>query len=299
MKPALKLDNALPSLVQRVDLAKIHIDHRYQRPLDVERVTRICKEFRTELCGPLLLNLRGNGEMYVIDGQHRLMALLELGYKVADAQLVEVSETEEARLFVEAQTRRKIPSAFELHRARVQEGSEVAVAIEKVLKDLGLAVSRSHTPRGIAAVGTLYRVWRLGLPTKRPEEHLSITLKILRDAWDGEGAGFSGPLMLGVSLIVFANRTGIDVSNLAERLAPHDPKALMRQIAESARGFGLSAKLAALELARILNEGRSRANHIDPAQIIAASMSSRSIVRGFDHAASSISVPRSQARRTQ
>lgn len=63
--------------LKKVDPKAVNTDHRYQRPLDVERVTELAKDPK-ELKGHVgLLAIRPDGSMWVVEGQHHTAAAVQ------------------------------------------------------------------------------------------------------------------------------------------------------------------------------------------------------------------------------
>ena len=60
----------------------------YQRTLNPQKVKRIVREFDPSKLGVLMISERPDGRYAVIDGQHRMTALREMGYKYARCQVV-------------------------------------------------------------------------------------------------------------------------------------------------------------------------------------------------------------------
>ena len=76
-------ETGLPYAYVHMALAPLTVymqeDGGYQRPLNTEKIKKNKKEFNIDRVAAILVNYR-DGEFYVIDGQHTLELLLEMGY---------------------------------------------------------------------------------------------------------------------------------------------------------------------------------------------------------------------------
>ena len=113
--------------IERIPLSEICIEP-YQRVLNNARVKRIADNFDPARVGVLLLSKRGPHSYAIVDGQHRLCAMRQIG--VPDAVCIVVvglSYEEEANYF-RIQTRdTNALSAYSLYKAGVQDAGRVHV----------------------------------------------------------------------------------------------------------------------------------------------------------------------------
>lgn len=137
--------------VPKVDLA---VNHDYQRDVIPGKVTEITAAFSWLAFGALIVAER-QGRLYVVDGQHRLAAVM----RRSDIDVVPciIFPTEdissEARAFLASNTLRKQVSAAAKHRAGVVAGDEQAAFVQGVVQSLGLEiVSSAKSPGKIACV---------------------------------------------------------------------------------------------------------------------------------------------------
>src|SRR5688500_4417291 len=66
-------------LMEVVDLRKIKIDKDYQRDLNISRVYEISAAWDMGAAGTVIVSRRKGGELYLIDGQHRVAAAQQAG----------------------------------------------------------------------------------------------------------------------------------------------------------------------------------------------------------------------------
>ena len=82
-----------------VPVEDLHIDESYQRPVQ-KHVNTIAQEWDDMKCNPLKVNYREDGNLYVWDGQHRLVALKLMGIDyVLCVITVGLTQKQEAALF--------------------------------------------------------------------------------------------------------------------------------------------------------------------------------------------------------
>jgi hypothetical protein len=125
-----------------------------------------------------------SGSFYIIDGQHRVEAMREIGW--ADQQIQcqvydGLTESEEAEKFLKLNDVLAV-SAFARFRVGVQAGREVECDVDRIVRAAGCVVTQDQTEGAISAVGTLIRIYDRGGPRV-----LARTLRIARDAYGTAG----------------------------------------------------------------------------------------------------------------
>jgi hypothetical protein len=125
---------------------KLMIHPKYQRTAVVSKVRLISASWSWVAFGALIIGVR-NGEYWVIDGQHRVLAARNR----SDVQLLPcvIFETEsieqEARGFLDANTGRKPITGIDRFRASISAGEETAMNVDRVFRSLGISVSDRPT----------------------------------------------------------------------------------------------------------------------------------------------------------
>ena len=208
MMPALQY---LPPDMLRVDVS-------YQRTLDTDAsrglIRTIAQHWNWDLCQPLVVARRGDGSLYVIDGQHRLEAARLRG-DIAQLPAVVVSYTsaaDEAASFVHLNQQRRPLTKIDLFKAAVASGDAEAVGILAAVHDAGLTIAphtnvASWKPGMICNIGGIEACWRLrGSSTTR------IALTAMAKALDGQVLQYAGTLFPGIAAVV--NQTAVDRSGV-------------------------------------------------------------------------------------
>jgi ParB-like nuclease domain len=136
----------VPPGVQWVETSVLMIDADYQRCIATTRsqtlIARIAAGFDWRLCWPLMVSDR-DGQKYVVDGQHRLMAARMRGDIAHMPCLVTNFENlaEEAALFVTANRKRIAASRIDTFRAAVLAGDKNAIVVDRLVREAGLRVA--------------------------------------------------------------------------------------------------------------------------------------------------------------
>jgi hypothetical protein len=122
----------------------LNIDHTYQREnVIISKVQQIQASWSWIGCGTILVALRHDGSYWVMDGQHRVLAarnrsdIDELPCLVFAVE----SKTDEAAGFLVANTQRKPVTAIAKYKAMVLTNDPTAMAVDEVLRRLGLEVA--------------------------------------------------------------------------------------------------------------------------------------------------------------
>ena len=195
----------------------IRIDDLYPSPL-AQREFRpswakeLAAKFNLEGMGFPVVNHRED-HFYIIDGQHRIAALRELGFEkdTIQCEMYEgLSIEEECEMFLERNTRKAVP-AGDRFKVAVNAGREDEAAIDRAVRLQGLHTSSQRGNGGISAVSTLGKVYR-----RQGAAGLGKMLRVVRDAFGD--AGYDQWVMDGVSLCLHRYDGQINEEELARKL---------------------------------------------------------------------------------
>lgn len=192
------MTNATTKRVERtarlrwVPIEKMRVNPVAQRDENPSRVDHLALHMDLEQLGTPTVNER-DGWFYIIDGQHRINALKQLGFGDLSVQCWTysgLSEEDEAERFLKLNdTLTVLP--FPKFRASITAGRERETDIDRIVRSAGMVVSGDNVPGAIKAVGTLGRIYdRAGART------LARTLCIIRDAYGD--AGLEAPVIDGI-----------------------------------------------------------------------------------------------------
>jgi hypothetical protein len=134
----------------------IGVEETYQRPLDMNRVENIVRNFSWRSFGALVIVPQDDGSYHVTDGQHRLEAA-KLHPKVTHIPAIIVKADdirEEAGIFVDINKNRKNVNALELFFAQLTAGDPEAETILEACQRAGVRVPK-YASKGIRARDTI------------------------------------------------------------------------------------------------------------------------------------------------
>jgi hypothetical protein len=183
-----------------VPIPDMRISPLAQRDLNQARVDRLAADFDLEQLGTPTVNYR-DGCWFIIDGQHRVNALMQIGYGDQQIQCWAyrgLSDVEEAEKFLKLNDV-LIVNAFAKFKVAVQAGRDEECKIEWIVHSCGLRISKEKTDGSISAVSTLLKVYR-----RDGTASLTRALCIIRDAYGDRG--LESTVIEGIGLL--CNRYG-------------------------------------------------------------------------------------------
>lgn len=137
-------------------------DERVQRSIVDKRVRDIAKDLRFEGIGVVTVSRRKDGKCYILDGQHRVLALIEAGhgdFKVTCRVMEGLTLAQEAALFRLLNNTRR-PGAMDDYLKGIVEGDPECLAINAILKRNDLKVSMGAMNGTISCVDAIRKVYR-------------------------------------------------------------------------------------------------------------------------------------------
>lgn len=228
--------------------SELSVDPAYQRSIegrDSQRlIARIAKRWDWAKCLPLLVSDRGSGQLFVIDGQHRLQAARLRG-DIAQLPCVVVSvggAEGEAALFDAVNSQRRALTPLELFRAALASGDPESLAIMAAIEAAGLTLAPHDNhqvwkPGMINNVGGIRAAWR-----QHGERAAAQALQLLANAFAGQVLRFGGTLYQGLPALVAAGRASGLAAVLSSK-SQEDWRALIMRA--RAKDPGLNWKSAA------------------------------------------------------
>lgn len=177
-------------------------------------VAHLVANLDLEQLGLITVNVRHpSGDVFIIDGGHRIEALTKIGWGDQQVQCQAydgLTEAEEAEVFLKLNSTLTV-NAFDKHRVAVTAGRDDARAIEQIVKAQGLRISRNRTEDAVTCVGTLQRIYHRAGPTA-----LARTLGIVRDAYGRPG--YEATVLGGIGLLVARYNGDLDIERLVTKL---------------------------------------------------------------------------------
>lgn len=183
----------------------------YQRPTHPTQVANIVKSFDEAKLGTLTVSQR-DGNMYLIDGAHRLSVLRTLGYTHTPCLVLRgLTCADEAAYFRTQDKDKRFLKPIDFFKAGLIAGDEKCLKVNEIVKANGLLISTAHNSfNEIAAVNTVLEIYDdYGCRV------LDDTLRVIVQAWHGLSKATQSDSLFGVA--EFIDRYGM--VDFAERLS--------------------------------------------------------------------------------
>jgi hypothetical protein len=210
--------------MQWVNAADLHIDPTYQRSVSAAAVRGIVRRFDPDIFGVLTISMRSDGRLYVIDGQHRLRAIQEMGWSDQDVPCVVYSgltSKDEARIFTETQRTRRKLSPQNVMKADLSWGNNAAMEIANTVEAAGFRLNLDTSSRAngqIAAIGSLRYI-----DTQFRDGLMKDVLGILAEAW-GTEEGPRDAIIAGLAIFLSRYEGKTDRKRVVRILAGMNPE---------------------------------------------------------------------------
>lgn len=137
-----------PPSLEQIPVGRLSVDPCYQRATDSEASRRVIvgmvKKWDWSLCQPLVIARRADGDLFILDGQHRHAGAVERG-DIAFLPCVVLSSLgreEEARTFVELNTKRQKLTQAEVFHGMLAAGDPHAKQVAELLEATDWKVRR-------------------------------------------------------------------------------------------------------------------------------------------------------------
>lgn len=219
-------DTNLAKEQQWLHVKVLRVDPTYQRPVDQVRVRRMARNFDIDALGTIEVSRRRDGSFFIIDGQHRIATMFEIGWsdqKVPCLVHFGLSVEDEARIY-RLRNDAVRPNSFAIFRAGLTEGNAECIDIDRTVRHCGLQIATGGNRGNVQAVSALTKVYRNagGLVLER-------TLRCITSAWGTQSSNFQADILISVGLVL--NRLGdtVDRDRLAAVLATVTPTSLLAQ----------------------------------------------------------------------
>lgn len=203
--------------IRLVPVALIKVDDEIQRQLDRPRVNTMAQDFDMNALGVVTVSDRGDKEgIYVVDGQHRVAAMVLAGGEEQSIQarvFTGLTRAEEAVLYRRLNTTKK-PQALDLFRSRLIEEDPTALAVQDIYTRHGWKLGFSGATGGrLSAVAAMERIYRL--------EPLALDRAIysLTKAWGRTRESSDGRIVEGLGLFFWRHGDTVEIDTLIQRLA--------------------------------------------------------------------------------
>lgn len=203
-------------IVERKLGDKLFVDPNVQRRLKSGRVTKMVGKFDPKAIGVLTTSLRHDGQIAVVDGQHRWRTIEAVGYTgvILTNEYRGLSIQEEAALFRLLNSAEK-PSAVDRFMVACVEQDPDAVRLASFMANHGWSIGPYVSDKRLSAITSLERVYAFG------PVHADATLAVVTAAFGHQAATVQGALLEGVGRFLHHYDGQVDLTALAERLSDY------------------------------------------------------------------------------
>lgn len=237
-----------------VRVGDLLFDESYQRTnqLNHARINDIAKNYDPAAIGVIFVSERENGDLYVIDGMHRVLAMIKrFGYehRMHATCVIGLTVADEARAFW-MQTKRTAVSKIQQFNARLAANDAVAVNLLAMLDDAGIAApKRNGSPEYFRAIAMLEK-----LAKQHGDEVVGRALHIASDGCKARNEAPTGWLI--AAIVEMLLRFDLDDKRLTEAVAALDMATFKRDVTSANGLYGNLAHGAGAVLHREYNRGR-------------------------------------------
>jgi hypothetical protein len=252
---------AAPRTVEELPLESLSVPREYQREERPHLVRRIIREFDPDLVGLLTVVRDRDGQQWLLDGQHRWLALVALGHDSALCEVLHaVPLPRQAEIFSERNGRRLPPHPRDTFRSDYAGRHPDVLAIAAVLLRYGYRLplgSEKGAADCFVCVSTLREVHAWGL--------LEPTVGLIHDAWPEDAMATQASIVGGLAACLRLYPT-VDRADLRRRLVRHSPDEILRR-ARVRLANDLDRRLwahAAHVMVDLYNRGRMARYRLDP-----------------------------------
>lgn len=212
--------------LESVPIDSLKFDHVYQRDLSASHVQAMAENWDPRVAGAIVVNRRPNGELQVIDGQHRTAAAKTAGEtNILALVFDDLNQRTEAGMRVKGNVR-KTDNPQEKFRARVAAGEKKAIAINKLARDFGTQINATPDAKtGINAIGAIEKLYE-----KDGGVTVARVFDIIQRAWgDVGGDHASATVVRGLAWLLEHNNEKLDTNRLVDRLQAEGSQGLYRK----------------------------------------------------------------------
>lgn len=242
--------------MQQVNVRTLKLHSEANREHEPSRVRELERDMDLDALGTFAV-WRSGRNLYVIDGQHRKLALesLGLGDWVVDCEVYEGMDFQDAcDMFLKRNKSRSV-NTFEKFDKAVKAGYQAECETRKIVEKAGLTVSKSYGDGHLTCVVAATDVWKMD----QGGIALGDALRIATGAWGQTAGAVEGPIVKGLGLIAHNYNGQLERDTLIKKLSkfPGGPGAL-RAVAAQQREFkgGSTAKNVAEVVRDLYNRGR-------------------------------------------
>lgn len=209
--------------IERIPLDKMILDV-YQRGLNARNIAAIARNFNEARLGVLVVSERENGFYAVLDGQHRLAAMRQLGIHSANCIVLEgMTLQEEAEFFRRQSENKQNLRVKDLFNAGIYAGDAQCIEIQRLLDKYSFRIGGSGHAKTVNALDALVMIVKL-----YGYEVLEYTLAVIDATWPTDRTIMRREMLAALAEFGHRFRGKVDASRFAARMMNKIPAELCR-----------------------------------------------------------------------
>lgn len=143
-----------------VDKSALQIDRSYQRQVSKERISRLSQEWSWVSCGCLIVCMRPDGTLWVVDGQHRKLAAdKKADIRQLPCMIFSGDRDIEAKGFLSSNVNRKPLTMLDKLPALVESGDAVAKTMSEFVASRGYRFASGKADKNLSCTSMLYKMF--------------------------------------------------------------------------------------------------------------------------------------------
>lgn len=246
---------------RQVYVNNLKTDMSYQSPVSDAQVRKIIKNFDPHKLHTIVVNKREDGSLYIIDGQHRVEALKDLGIPMIDATVHEgLTVSEEAEMYYGINDRpAKSPNSK--GKSSLKFGDVSAIQIDEAVTNVGLKIDydkKLKTDGYITAYAALQSIHK-----KYGQDLLEITLEVIKRAYGTERKHYQAFIMKGLADFIATYGSKLDITHLINRLVDVGYEKFMQEVNKNQLSFSTKKESLPFALVEIYNKRKHNKNKLD------------------------------------
>jgi ParB-like nuclease domain len=250
---------------ERIPLALLKVDHVYQRELSADLVEKIARAWDVAVSGPIVVSRRPNGDLYIVDGQHRAAGATKAGETDILARVIDgLTAPTEAAMRLRGNVRRSDKS-HERFRAQLAAGNPESLHIQEICSMFDTQINPWPDSRhGINSVSSVEEIYR-----RDQGKTLQQVFEFIRDTWnDVGGRNASHAALKGIAFLLERHPDIALIGSPRQAMMERLSLAGVEEVDRHARTFKATLGRALWvnyyrAFIHIYNERRSEANKLD------------------------------------
>jgi hypothetical protein len=178
-----------PPSLEQIPVSRLSVDPTYQRatdsPASRQIIVGMVKRWDWSLCQPLVVSRRSDGDLLILDGQHRHAGAIERGdiHFLPCVILSSLDREGEAKTFVELNTKRQRLTQAEVFHGMLAAGDPQAKAVADIIAQTGWAVRKGSNTAAYKAGDLECAPGLVKIYARKGEAPIRFALSSLRAAY--------------------------------------------------------------------------------------------------------------------